>query len=302
MDREVLMDLLKGSDISKISFTKAKVIFDYLTNGLEMYCGAEIQPSRVITRVRVHLDNEDFFYTEIDLSYHPNNEKILNYSRCALPFYSLFYGAIDFDKYNNQQIEDSSNAKKLLIGTPMFESELGNLVLQSGKPIRFSIGYWELKQPLDAIFVVFNENAKIFARYLKEEKENFKKIIQMDKKLPQEYIYKFLSFISYEFSKSIKSHEEYKFSALYSKMVLFEKMKDAIVYPSVKTETEGLCIAIKPSIIEEKCSFSQVQVCEAYQTNENQIKVIPIYVGKTSDNDILNTDINYKMIESNFNI
>ncbi|MDP3930081.1 MAG: hypothetical protein Q8R57_13755 [Bacteroidota bacterium] len=103
---------------------------------------------------------------------------------------------------------------------------------------------------------------------------------------PKEYIFKFLEFISEEFAKPVKSHEEYKFSALYSTKVLLEKGKDAIIYPSVKTDTEGLCIAIKPNIIEEKCSFSLVEVCEAYQTGENQVSIKPIYVGKTIEAEV----------------
>jgi hypothetical protein len=298
MTQEILLDHLKEIDLSKISFTKAKTIFDYLIYGMDLYCGGEITPNRIITRVRIHHENEEFFHTEKDLSYNPHGENLLKYSRCSLPFNSMFYGAIDFDKYNDLRIADSIEAKRLLIGTPMFESEIGSQVLKDGKPLRFSIGFWELKKPLDAIMIAFNKKAKIFDKHLKENKESFMRIIDEDKNpLPKEYIYKFLEFISDEFAKPVVNHEDYKFSAIYSHMVLLNKVKDAIIYPSVKTETEGLCIAIKPNIIEDKCSFSSVEVCEAFQTGENEIAIRPIFFGKTQGLDIFNTNIVYEKID-----
>jgi hypothetical protein len=300
--KDSIIESLKGCDLKKISFLKAKSVLEFIMHndeGKQIYCGGTIVKGRTIARVRIHENGEEFFHTEKDLSYPPYNDIINKFSRGSLPYYSMFYGALDFDKHNDLKRKESIDAKKLLLGTAMFESQVGNKVINRGESIRFSIGYWEVKEPLDTVIVAFAESAKVFETHLREERENSLKSIEAATDPEKAYANRFLKFISEEFAKPVVNHQEYMFSALYSHKLLVEQggwNKDAIIYPSVKTETEGLCIAIRPDVIEQKCAFASVEVCEAVQIGTNKVSVRPIYVGNVRDNDFLKTDITYSSI------
>ena len=109
-----------------------------------------------------------------------------------------------------------------------------------------TFGKWRVKESesLDVVTVV-DPNKEYRIRYLTELVVDYKK--HLDKLPPdeREVMENFLIFFANEFSKKVNNNYGYKISALLTKRLLDGEI-DGILYPSVQTEGNGLCIAIHP--------------------------------------------------------
>lgn len=168
------------------------------------------------------------------LSYCPircmNEYQKRNYQRCNTPGQEMFYGSLmpsDTDKIKLARITSLCESSKL------FRE-------QTNGTERFIFGKWELQQELCCIIIVDDEN-NYNSKLLNDAQQYIK---NQNIKLTGNQ-----RFLSKQFYKNIVHNKEYRLSAIYANYIFNEGI-DAIIYPSSQTKSDGICIAIRPQIID----------------------------------------------------
>ncbi len=220
------------SDFEIISMiTQKKIRLPIITNW--------IRKGEIIERARKS-DVGEIYCSEKDISYITDFSKIDKYGRANRPQESRFYGAIASEKVES------------LIFV-LFAELAGRYdeIIDENFQTTLTVGKWRVKDHIEVADICFSKD------YSKVEFIQ-KKIIDWERKLIGTELDTYenrqlLNLFSEEFSKTlIRNHNDYKISATYSAYVTNENGINGVMYPSVKTDFEGVNVVLTPQIVDER--------------------------------------------------
>lgn len=222
--KNINWDIINDNEIS-ILFSKMKLSWPMIT-----------LPRTTIIERAVGCRLDEKINTIDRLSYCPSEYmqeyQRQNYQRCNTPGQEMFYGSLmphDTDKIKLARITSLCESSRLMRN-------------QQNGVERFVFGKWEVELPLCCIIIIDDLN-NYNSKLLNDANNHLRKhdIQYTDNQ----------RFIAKQFYGNVVDNKEYRLSALYADY-LFTHPIDAIIYPSSQTESDGVCIAIKPSIIDTK--------------------------------------------------
>ncbi|MFT3796569.1 hypothetical protein [Flavobacterium sp.] len=236
---------------------------------------AILEKNSTIERIRIN-GNRKFFTTQSELSYISDEEIIKtclkNYGRANKPFQSLFYGATESSKIQVPRITAYRE-------TSRFFRESNSILLEGEL---FTRGTWKNKEDLKIVEIVFCEEVfKSNPDILEYYKIQFQQLNEYP-----EIALKQLQFFSNEFARKIKSNFDYKISAAFTDVVLYENQNSyaGIIYPSVQTNYEGNNIVLKPTIVDQHLELKSVSTHRFHRSSKKQFLVNYFYTEDLGSN------------------
>lgn len=125
---------------------------------------------------------------------------------------------------------------------------------------QITVGQWKVINDMPVVSMVFNETYVTKNKSLRNLYEfSYNSVNQKDREV--------LSFISNQFAKEIvNSDSDYKISAAFSENLFsnYDMKYGALIYPSVRTDGEGLNIAIKPRYLKKYIELDRVFTLKIY--------------------------------------
>jgi len=226
IDYDYIINLLKGS-IIKIPLPLAKLHKDALID-------------------RARLNEGNSLYTNVDqLSYIKNQETIDKYltefGRANKPFEPKFYGALTSTRLDKQRITAIAETSKL------FQDKNG--INLDGE--LYTVSRWKNSSELMVVEVVFSSEA---IKVNPDIKRSFEKQTKLAKDAgfdDLEFYADFLIFISEQFARETKSHNDYKIAAAYTELALQHPKVKGVMFPSVQTKYMGANIVFPPTVVDE---------------------------------------------------
>jgi hypothetical protein len=199
------------------------------------YTSAFNELSRLTINKKVIGKNERI--NEIKYLKYPPEDRVSQNGRCNFKKQSIFYGSLDIMTSISEMLP-----------------EVDDLITESK---------WKLKDNYELCFVpIFgNQPSDSSNPRTRKFKDDFEKELL---KLPEEirfFTKELTYFISNSFSKKVKTHHDYFFSAYYSDRLLYKSEEgkiDAMLYPSVNQDLAFENLAIKPKIFDEHYELIEV--------------------------------------------
>ena len=255
---EKIIDAFKNLDLSTYPEKEIRELF----NSVEVTAGMSVtlHKGKSIMRARPNYNGEKFS-KKSDFSFKPqkDNDK---YQRASTPYQTMFYGAV-----LPEDLKDGELANARIIGA--FETvPLLRDRNKSGYQ-KISFGRWFVKEDINLIAIVFNEEYIKNNRYTSELANSYKEFCKYTDPDIVEKSNKFQCFLASEFSKEIiRDNYDYMISAIYSELVT--KGYDGVFYPSVRINGEGFNVALTPEAT-EKLELKVVGECAIYKLKENAV-------------------------------
>ena len=191
--------------------------------------------SKTIDRA-VRVSDEEKIANVKRLSYCPlkimDESQKTQYKRCSLPGQEMFYGSLMPDE------EDEIEAARII---SICESSKLFRTKDNGEEL-YVFGKWIQQKPLKCMVIVDDKN-EYNAQILKEAQKTYaeRQVVLTDKQ----------RFLASRFYQSASDHKQYRLSAIYSNCIFSSQEIDAIIYPSVQTQSTGACIAINPRSVDD---------------------------------------------------
>lgn len=211
---------------------------------------AMLQNTFYVDRIRIN-DGDKLFTSEEQISYRKDEQNIEKYGRANLQKQSLFYGAFESENIHLPRFVN------LIETSEIFRDIEKNEHLD--KVFYATLGRWKLKKNTEVLEIIFSEE------YLKSEENkrafdyHYEKLI---KSLPdfEQRLKLILEFFTSEFAKKIiKSHHQYKLSAIYFNLSLNSSPNiGGVKYPSVKSDYLGYNLALLPDFLDENFELANV--------------------------------------------
>lgn len=246
-----IIQRLKGLDLSKSPQDEIKKELNKI--GRLGFIITTYLRDKIIERAVNNTTDEPIFDMKDRISYTPL-DYIKTYQRASIPNskegvsdgLTVFYGGV---------LPENVAGSDLTHARIIAAAEACPLIRESVPEIKESLltfGKWRVKEDLNLLTII--DPSKTYKlEQLNMLVMDYKKNLESGDKVVYARTIKFLAFISSEFSKYVNSEEpfNYMISALFTEMVLFDERNegkiDGILYPSVQTAGEGLCVAILPS-------------------------------------------------------
>lgn len=197
-------------------------------------------------------------FTPLDYVSSYQRASIPNSAKGANDGFTVFYGGV---------LPENTSGSNIEIERIIAASEACPLIRNpepENKEALLTFGKWRVKEDLNLLTIVDPAKSYKLDR-LNELVNNYNIKLENDSDDIRTSTKQFLAFIADEFSKQVDPKEscKYMISALFSKMVLMDNKKnfDGIIYPSVQTAGEGLCVAILPSSM-HKLELIKVLQCK----------------------------------------
>lgn len=263
---------LKGLDLSIAADETVVKLVSCLDKIIIM--STEINPGSFVLRARADLIFNPYYY-EKNISYIRDLNFIPPYNRASLKGESLFYGCIpSVDR-------DESYFYMQTAG------EVGSLVMKKFQDHAYheeyiTMGKWRVRDKFN-LFTVANHSEFIDknSQLMKLNKKlNFFLNQYPDKKSET---LKALDYFSSEFAKPVSDSErhQYKISAAFSAHLMNLGL-DGILYPSVRGNGDGFCIAISPSVVDSCLQLEKVAVFRALKKKDKFMLLPYLYCDKFS--------------------
>lgn len=246
---EAILDKYSSIDLNGVSMPK---LMKELNQDLRFlpFTTALLKKGWSIERARINKPGQ-VFYSENEISYRTDISNITEFGRANLPHTSLFYGSIVSEKVKYPRIVNLLETEEVFREKSLADTEL-----------TYTVGKWKIKEDFELAEIVFSETVRKKIPKIQQAYEYHAKQMKSDYPESFDYLLKVLEFFSNEFAKTeISSHNDYKLSAAYSEFA-FMKGLNGVVYPSVRTEYEGLNVAIPINAVE---TFLELDVVGMFQ-------------------------------------
>jgi hypothetical protein len=244
VEKESVINYLSKLDLSKKPEKEIKIALKQIKLPFII---AFPDVSDTIYRAVVNTKEEPEFYTASRISY-PPKERNKDYNRASTPNNVMFYGAIIPD--------DEEDAKEARKTTAMETCGLLRNSEKNGTEL-VTFGKWRIKDSINLVmFVDPNEEYPIPG--FKAVADKYKQWIK--EQVDSKEIQKELDFFVNEFSRKVEDDKPYKYmiSALFTENLVSRKNIDGVLYPSVQDNENGLCVAIKPNVVDKKLELIKV--------------------------------------------
>ena len=255
MTKQEIIDNLKKSDLSKISFQR--VVETIKSLGLIPTTEIDITEGMIIERGRVNIPDK-LFYSESEISAREDFFNIRTYGRAHPPLTSVFYGSLKSDEIPHP---------RMTILTEISEEFRNN----RNSKITYTVGQWRVKKPFVAYCYLYSEKLRV-SKAISKIIDEWHEIIKNSTTVNGDDAKLIGEFISEEFAKKeIKSDNDYKISAAITELKFRNTKIPAIIYPSVRADYLGTNIAMRADKVEEYLELKQVALCDAYSVNGNAL-------------------------------
>lgn len=238
-----------------------------------------INAGTVIARARVNC-NFEIFSKKSDLSYKPADFN-KSYLRASTPYKTMFYGAIvppglEKSELNNPMIVGSCEVSKLLRDDKIPD---GEQIITFGK--------WRVTKDFQVASIVHHDKFTEQNSFIKKLNQEYKQFL-VDYPTHAEKSLAICNFFADQFAKSETPNDfDYLLSAIYAERMTDGEKLAGVLYPSVRTEGQGLNVAISPFYADTHLQLEGVVQCSLYKKNNFVV----------SDND---ADVNLVAGQDNF--
>jgi len=229
------------------------------------------------TRAR-QLNEGENFSTNEDLRYLPQ-WKNGKFQRASTPNGTMFYGVF----IPNENINTESDKPRAIVACEAVDF-MRNPKPQESAEATLVYGKWRTLKECKLAVILSLDESQNNNPYSKQTSQVYRNWIESKH---QDYIEQTKLLIDYftkEYSKFVPEdeHFNYKISGIFSEIIIRNNYVDGIIYPSVKTDGKGLCVAIKPDFVNENMILEKVLQCKVTKekthtniTNEKCAKANP---------------------------
>lgn len=250
---EKSIDELQQLDLKSLPVEEARKLLT--TMGNLPFMVSQFASGKLIDRAVLNSDEEPEFNTKGRIFYKPaqfNN----TFQRASSPSQTMFYGSIIPEEISEGEIDNAriTTAFELVDLLRDTNSGDGERVITYGK--------WLVTKKLSLIAIV-DPQKQYKIKYLKDIANDYRNQMAGLPVDLQQKTQDWLSFLTNEFRKDVKKDEEYNYmiSGLFSE-IASQMNVDGVLYPSVRTNEDGICIAIKPESAEAKLELIKVLQCK----------------------------------------
>jgi hypothetical protein len=253
---QMVIDKLTKLDLSHKPEKKVKDALDKIKQIPIMVTRYNI--GKEIERAVPNTESEPVFNTVSRISYKPQKYNT-DFQRASTPDNTMFYGCVIPENVSNEEID---NAR--VIGAAETCELIRNENAEDGKQL-ITFGKWRVKEELNLATIV-NPDVEYKVEYLKKLVADYQKCLNTLSKDIRKSYQILLKFITSEFSKTVDKGKNYNYmiSAIFTEMLITSPNNniDGVIYPSVQTDGNGLCIAILPESM-NKLELIKVLQCKA---------------------------------------
>ena len=214
--------------------------------------------SEEIERAVPNTEEEPIFHTVSRLSYKPHKYNT-DFQRASTPANTMFYGSVIPADLSEKEVY---NAR--IIGAAESCDLIRDETKDDGEKL-ITFGKWRVKEPLNLVAII-DPNKQYKVKYLNKLVNAYKEGLSRMTTTDSKDIKEMLSFICDEFSKRVNQGENYNYmnSAIFTEILVNHSGSkiDGILYPSVQTDGDGLCVAIRPESM-HKLELIKVLQCKA---------------------------------------
>ena len=165
------------------------------------------------------------------------------YKRASTPNNTMFYATPMVEEYGEKFLDYARITISMEACDLLREVEFS--MDDNKRDITF--GLWEVIGQLNMV-TIFDPTKDYKLPLLQRLKENYLAHINQHPELKATTL-EFLTYLSQEFSKPVKDKDnnQYMISAIFSEIAVNKRGYDGVIYPSVKADGIGLCIALHPN-------------------------------------------------------
>jgi hypothetical protein len=264
---DILLEVKKNVsnlDLANEPMEKIKDVLNKIPiENLPPFLITRYRPKSTIIRAVANPEKEPS--TARELSY-PPPEKIKTYQRANTKGHPMFYGAARPKVESEDELKTAQRTavaevcKKRDLNAPKDDAYIGTWQVKAKKSIN--------------LVTIINPDMKYSTQYLKDILTNYNEKIRRALKGDTKKIKEVLTFFAGIFSNEVKEGEDYNYmiSALLTERLLANPKIDGVLYPSVQTNGEGLCIAIRPKSADEKLKLVEVSKFEVNKDDLREVK------------------------------
>ena len=257
-------------ELKRISNQLEEVEYEYIINLLKNTIKkipipiAKLHQYATIDRARKN--NDETLFTSIDqLSYIKDQDVIdlyLNeFGRANKPHEPMFYGALSSSVLDKQRVTAIAETSKL------FQDRQGKNL--EGE--LYTISRWETNCELLVAEVVFAAEAIKINPDIKIAFDKQTEFAKMEGTDDLEFYTDFLIFISEQFARDTKSHNDYKIAAAYTQLVLTHPEISGIVFPSVQTRFMGVNVVFPPNVVDKNLNIRFLTTQKLYKNKDKSL-------------------------------
>ena len=261
MYKPELLTKLKSLDLSKVTSEDIESILREMFVGGIPIMITDYNQHKEIERAVNNTEEEPIFSTKVRISYKP---KVYNktHLRASTPENTMFYASVIPE--GDLSLEEITSAR--IIGS----SEIIDLLRENINGERLiTFGKWEV-QELISVITIFDPNKDYNIKYINEIRDKYNtKILTKDEVVKRDEL---LSFLASEFSKKVENggNHNYMISSIFTQLVV-NNGADGVLYPSVQSDGNGLCLALHPRVM-DKLKLIKVLQCKLTKTG-NEAKL-----------------------------
>lgn len=209
----------------------------------------DFHKGKIVHRARCISGDENIIDAS-QLSFTPT-EFNTRYQRASTPEQTMFYGAVIPEFEDKLQIER-------LVGACEASELLRNPNAPDGEEI-IVFGEWIVKEKISLLSIINPETESNSINFFKEMTAGYHAFLDKYPSI-KENAKLFQSYMSSEFAKSeIRGDFDYLITAKLTEQII--RHCDGVVYPSVRAEYNGLCVAISPEIVDKNLELVGVLEC-----------------------------------------
>ncbi|WP_062129012.1 hypothetical protein [Geofilum rubicundum] len=215
--------------------------------------GKIIHRARQINKGQVLSENHELSFTPDKF-----NSK---YQRASTPEQTMFYGAV---------IPEIKGQGELTTERIIGACEVSNLLrdpnTEDGEEI-IIFGKWCVKEKITLLSIISPDMEKNKINFFQEMTRDYHLYLEQLGEQKEDAI-AFQEYMSSEFAKiDIRGEYDYLISAKLTENAI--RNCDGVIYPSVRADYNGLCVAIKPKSATEKLELISVLECSISKKNKN---------------------------------
>ena len=250
---EEAIDHLQHLDLKKLPVEDARKLL--ATMGKLPFMLSEFESGKLIDRAVLNSNLEPEFNTKARIFYKPPQYN-KTFQRASSPSQTMFYGSITPEETSEDEIDNARITAAFELVDLLRDTNSGD-----GERV-ITYGKWLVTEKLSLIAIV-DPQKQYKVKYLNDIASGYRnQISDLPVALKQKTL-DWLSFLTNEFRKDVKKDEEYNYmiSGLFSEIAA-QMNVDGVLYPSVRTNEDGICIAIKPESAEAKLELIKVLQCK----------------------------------------
>jgi hypothetical protein len=211
-----------------------------------------------IERAVNNTKDEPEFSLVARISYKPA-EYNQTFLRASTPNTTMFYGVVI-----SEYFKEAEKRYARVIGISEISALIRSREILEGQS-RITFGKWEVTSNI-SLATIIDPTKEYTQPYLNELKDKYLRFIAKEPVEVQKESIKYMKYFSEEFSKEVGAcqNHDYLISALLTEF-LVAKGFDGVVYPSVRSQGYGLCVAIHPRVMNH-LKLTRVLQCKIIKT------------------------------------